>query len=52
MCELFNDLGTFEIAIEVITILVNLGKSSGKQNVNSYIGICFILQNIPFFLLW
>ena len=50
MCELLNNLGTCKVAIEVLTILVYVGKSSGKQNVNSHVGICFILQNILLFL--
>ena len=49
MCELLNDLGACEVAIEVLTILVNVGKSSGKQNANNHVGICFILQNISLF---
>ena len=49
MCELLNDLGTCKVAIEVLTILVYVGKSSGKQNVNSHVCIYFILQNILLF---
>ena len=34
-----NDGGTCEVSIEVLTILVNVGKSSGKHNFNSNVAI-------------
>ena len=38
-CELLNDDGTCEVSIEVLTISVNVGKSSGKHNFDSHVGI-------------
>ena len=38
-CELLNDLGTCDVPIEIFTILVNIGKSSGKHSFNNHVGL-------------